>query len=397
MVYAKKSQRQIDLESQLSSSEIIQQAKELFNQIESFTLDEKVELLNSLRSELHKHSPFQREPVDFVRWVPMSQLEANDYNPNVVAPPEMKLLEISIQEDGYTQPIVAWDTGEHYEVVDGFHRNRVGKESLLVNGRINGYLPIAVVQSDEVKRGNRIASTIRHNRARGKHHIQGMSDIVLELKGRNWTNEKIAKELGMDQDEILRLCQISGLAEAFKDQEFSKAWDIEGFEDDFTPLEDHPGIYEEEQENFRTVNTNDGGRIFHHYSKWECFKAGFYKTVMDGMTRKQCEQAYRDFLADPKWFADTLQKVITEWKHSCEHYLTNQGMNRIAWLGQAAMCYETGIPATFRGGFNLLTEKQQNEANEVALRYLNKWLTANGRGKVNMEEAMGQGRQMDLY
>ncbi len=221
-----------------------------------------------------------------------------------------------------------------------------------------------------------------------------MSDIVVELKNRNWSNEKIAKNLGMDQDEILRLCQITGLADLFSDQEFSKSWDIEDSEPDFVPISDEIEVSADDK--FRTVNTNDGNRIFHTYEKWECYKAGFYATTKEGMTREQCEQAYCDFLADSERFSDALEHVITEWKYSCEHYLTNTAMNRIAWLGQAAMCYATGIPATFRGGFSRLTEEQQNKANEIALVYLNRWLKANGRDEVTMKEALSD-KQMDLY
>ncbi len=117
---------------------------------------------------------------------------------------------------------------------------------------------------------------------------------------------------------------------------------------------------------------------------------------MEGMNRKECEQAYCDFLKDDKKFKNALNHVINEWKYSCEHYLTNSSLNRIAWLGQAAMCYATGIPAIFRSGFNLLTEEQQNRANLIALEYLNKWLNNNKRNSVTMEEALST-TQMDLY
>jgi ParB-like chromosome segregation protein Spo0J len=162
-----------------------------------------------------------------VIWVPADSVTANDYNPNSVAPPEMRLLEHSIAQDGYTQPIVAWDRGDCYEVVDGFHRHRVGRESVQVRKRILEHLPLAVINKSREERNDRIAATIRHNRARGKHQVAAMSDIVIELKRRNWTDEKIGKELGMDPDEVLRLTQITGLAEIFADQEFSKAWDVE--------------------------------------------------------------------------------------------------------------------------------------------------------------------------
>lgn len=187
-------------------------------------LKEKIEQINHLREKLHQISPFKKEPVDFVKWVPSHEVFANDYNPNVVAPPEMKLLEHSIEEDGYTQPIVSWMNEEKFEVVDGFHRNRVGKESKKVNQRIQNYLPVVVINNERLEKGDRIASTIRHNRARGKHRVESMSEIVVDLKRRNWSDEKIGRELGMDPDEVLRLAQITGLAEMFSDKEFSQAW-----------------------------------------------------------------------------------------------------------------------------------------------------------------------------
>lgn len=198
---------------------------QLCEEISSLPEAEKIEALNKARKALHEISPFRGEPVDCVLWVPADQVEANDYNPNTVAPPEMKLLALSIGEDGYTQPIVAWGKNDYYEVVDGFHRNRVGKENKDVRERIRGYLPITLINHDREDKGDRIAATIRHNRARGKHQVGAMSDIVLELSRRNWSDQKISRELGMEPDEVLRLKQITGLAELFSDAEFSKAWE----------------------------------------------------------------------------------------------------------------------------------------------------------------------------
>ena len=160
-----------------------------------------------------------RHPVNRVRWVPADQVYANDYNPNAVAPPEMDLLRRSIEVDGFTQPIVVWEDDKGYEVIDGFHRHLVGKEMELPE------LPVVIVNSERTERPDRIAATIRHNRARGKHDIGSMSDIVQELARRNWTDKKIAGELGMDQDEVLRLKQVTGLAELFVREEFSEAWE----------------------------------------------------------------------------------------------------------------------------------------------------------------------------
>lgn len=186
---------------------------------------DKVEALNRARQALHAVSPFRAHPVDLVLWVPASTVEANDYNPNTVAAPEMELLELSIASDGYTQPIVTWNEADRRETVDGFHRGLVGKTCEAVRLRTSGYLPVTTVNSARTDRGDRVASTIRHNRARGKHAISAMSEIVRDLARRNWSDQKIAKELGMEPDEVLRLKQISGLAELFADREFSQAWE----------------------------------------------------------------------------------------------------------------------------------------------------------------------------
>lgn len=164
-------------------------------------------------------SMFQEHPVSHVIWGPAETVQANDYNPNTVAPPEMRLLELSIKSDGFTQPIVCWQTEDHYEVIDGFHRYLVGRKLGLT------HLPIVIVNKNRTDRNDRIAATIRHNRARGKHQIGAMSNIVIELKRRNWSNARVARELGMEPDEVLRLSQVTGLAEMFADKEFSEAWE----------------------------------------------------------------------------------------------------------------------------------------------------------------------------
>jgi len=204
---------------------MIQEIHDWCEKLKLLPIEAQVDLLNAARKAMHEAGPFNKEPVDCIYWVKSNKIEANDYNPNSVAPPEMELLRVSISSDGYTQPIVSWMRDGSYEVVDGFHRNRVGRECAEVRNRINGYLPLTVINNDRLGRNDRIASTIRHNRARGKHAVSAMSDIVIELKRRNWSDEKIGKELGMDPDEVLRLSQISGLAEMFQNREFSEAWD----------------------------------------------------------------------------------------------------------------------------------------------------------------------------
>lgn len=367
--------------------------------IASLPLDERVDCINRLREELHKISPFNTEPVDFVKWVKNPLVHANDYNPNSVAPPEMELLRLSIDADGYTQPIVTMEHDGHREVIDGFHRHRVGKECADIQSRVHGYLPVVQIRASQTDKSSRMASTVRHNRARGKHKVEAMSDMVIELKRRNWSDERICKELGMDKDEVLRLCQISGLSDIFSGQEFSKAWEPEGSfnPEDFEDLSGNAQDYRDLEIEVRTANTNDENRIFHTFDKWECNRAGFYEgKPPKGMTAEDCKIAYRDLLADISQFDAALDRVITEWKHSCEHYLTNVAMNRIAWLGQASLCIAKSIPSEFRGGWGLLTEKQQAEADEAALRALNKWLASNNRPAVTMAEA-NPGRQAEIY
>lgn len=205
--------------------ELIQQ---LVDKIQPLSIHEKIDALNEVRLALHQISPFASEPVDLVLWVKNDTVVANDYNPNSVAPPELELLRLSISNDGYTQPIVSMETDKSKrEVIDGFHRNRVGKECQDIQSRVHGYLPVVTIRESQSGHNDRVASTIRHNRARGKHRVDSMSDIVVDLKRRNWSDAKISKELGMDQDEVLRLTQISGITELFKDHEYSAGWEPE--------------------------------------------------------------------------------------------------------------------------------------------------------------------------
>lgn len=199
----------------------------------------------------------------------------------------------------------------------------------------------------------------------------------------------------MDEEEILRLCQITGLQDIFKDDDFSKSWESSDSIANYEPLTDD--LTDEEVEHYRTINTNDPERIFHTFEKWECHKAGFYASKKEGMTSEQCEEAYKEFLSDDKQFRIGLQGVLDNWINSCEHYLTNKAMNRIAWLGQAAMCYSTGVPSKYCAGFNLLTNEQQEKANETALEYLNLWMLKYNRQPITMEDALSIGRQVNIY
>lgn len=165
-----------------------------------------------------------QSPVYNVKPVPLDKIRANAYNPNSVAPPEMKLLKKSIEEDGYTMPIVCYhdDKNDTYEIVDGYHRYNIMKTCKKIRDRENGLMPVVVIDKDI---SNRMASTIRHNRARGTHSIELMVDIVAELVESGMSDQWILKNIGMDAEELLRLKQISGLTSLFKNHEFSKAWE----------------------------------------------------------------------------------------------------------------------------------------------------------------------------
>lgn len=167
-----------------------------------------------------------KSPVYNVVSVPIDKVQANDYNPNAVAPPEMELLETSIWEDGYTQPVVTVYDDEHdrYVVVDGFHRYLTLKNSDRIRERENGMLPVVILDKSM---GDRMASTIRHNRARGSHNIELMSNIVSELVEMGKSDRWICKHIGMSADELLRLKQITGVAALFSNRDFSESWTVE--------------------------------------------------------------------------------------------------------------------------------------------------------------------------
>ncbi|STE17942.1 ParB/RepB/Spo0J family partition protein [Citrobacter sp. wls718] len=198
--------------------------QELLGFLSELPEKERIEAINEFRIAIHSVSPFREEPVDCVLWVEGNHITPNDYNPNNVAPPEKRLLLKSIEADGFTQPIVVvHSTEEEYEIIDGFHRHELGKSKPSLRSRLKGYLPITCLQRE---RHERMAATIRHNRAHGRHQIHAMSEIVRELSLLGWSEEKIGKDLGMDSDEVLRLKQINGLQELFADRRFSKAWTV---------------------------------------------------------------------------------------------------------------------------------------------------------------------------
>lgn len=200
---------------------------EMKNYLQSLPEDKRIEAINAFRQAIHENSPFREQPVDCVLWIKQDEITANDYNPNNVAPPEKRLLCKSLEMDGFTQPIVVTESeARHYEIVDGFHRHEIGSNRAVLKRQLKGYLPVTCLRKERQKKFDRIAATIRHNRARGRHQINAMSDIVRELVQLGWDDERISQELGMDSDEVLRLKQINGLLELFADRRYSEAWTV---------------------------------------------------------------------------------------------------------------------------------------------------------------------------
>ena len=188
------------------------------------TIDEKVKIYNDISQQLYDWLGLQH-PVLNVQLVKVDEVEGNDYNPNKVAPPEMTLLNLSILKDGLTMPVVVADQDKKkqpYVVVDGFHRTTTVKKNKKIFESLSGYLPVSKLNKSIEER---ITSTVRHNMARGTHQVELSAKLVAMLKKHNWTNARIGMELGMDADEVLRLKQITGLAELFKDKNFSNSWD----------------------------------------------------------------------------------------------------------------------------------------------------------------------------
>lgn len=184
---------------------------------------DRAAVLNELRLLLHELSPCQDSPVDYVQLVPLDQVEPNDYNPNSVARIEMGLLLRSIEADGYTQPVVTIYDAERdkYIIVDGFHRYFVMKSNPGIRNRYQGLLPITVINKSV---NDRMASTVRHNRARGKHSVNGMSSMVFKMLENGMSDAEICNELGMEPEELLRLKHITGFSKLFANVEYQRAW-----------------------------------------------------------------------------------------------------------------------------------------------------------------------------
>lgn len=205
---------------------ITELAQQLALEIEALdSVDEKIQALNEARYILHQVSPLRHHPVDYVHWQKSEDVEGNEYNPNAVAPPEMRLLIRSIEEDGYTMPIVSFPDVDTIRIVDGYHRRKSERTSQKIHESTYGYIPLSTIRPEKRSISDRMASTIRHNRARGTHNIDLMVNIVAELTESGMGDDWIIKNIGMDADELLRLKQISGLAALFRDRAYSRAWE----------------------------------------------------------------------------------------------------------------------------------------------------------------------------
>ena len=196
---------------------------ELLQALDELTAEEQGRACEDIRDALHELSPWSSQPVDRVRWVPIEKVEANNYNPNSVASKEMQLLYTSIKHDRYTQPVVTiWDEAKSkYVIIDGFHRYFTCKSNKDILERNQGMLPIVVLEKDI---NDRMASTVRHNRARGSHSVNGMSNMVFKMLDNGWEDQAICNELGMDAEELVRLKHITGFSKLFENTEYSKAW-----------------------------------------------------------------------------------------------------------------------------------------------------------------------------
>ena len=192
----------------------------------------------------------------------------------------------------------------------------------------------------------------------------------------------------MEPDEVLRLCQVAGLAELFADDDFSASWDVADPDDDLESFD--PSF---------SMDAKETDRVYHTWDKWEAFEAGFFdNTPKDRtLTADRCKAMYAEFLRDIPRFETAMQGVLRDWPKSTEHNLTNDRMNRIAWLGQAAMCYETGISAAFCNGYALMTRTQQETADSAALKYLNQFLAARGKGTLGTLQQADRRTQPELY
>lgn len=165
----------------------------------------------------------KEQPISDVQWIPIEKVHANNYNPNSVATQEMRLLYVSVKKDGYTQPVVTIydEAKDRYVIVDGFHRYSIMRRYKDIYAACEGKLPCVVLKGKTMN--DLMASTIRHNRARGKHSVQGMSNIVMEMLMNGATDAQVCMELGLEAEELVRLKYITGYAKLYENNEYSRA------------------------------------------------------------------------------------------------------------------------------------------------------------------------------
>lgn len=193
---------------------------DLLESLEGMSQDEKIDSLNEIGKRLKEVSPVNSHPVSHIQWVPISDVRSNDYNPNFTAVEEMRLLKLSIESDGYSQPVVTVEDGEGgYVIVDGFHRYETARRNADIRDTTHGRIPVVVLHKDMA---DRMASTVRHNRARGKHTIQGMSGLIMGMLEEGQSDEDICNKLGMEAEELIRMKHITGFFRRFKKGEFTK-------------------------------------------------------------------------------------------------------------------------------------------------------------------------------
>lgn len=198
--------------------------RKLIEKIEAIPETTDIEFLNSVMDAYNELHPFKHNPVTKVRYIPLDKVHANDYNPNSVPTQEMKLLHTSVSADGYTQPVVAFYDHENdeYTIVDGFHRYTVCRRFSDIQKLNKGYLPVVVI---DAPLADRMASTVRHNRARGKHAVEGMSNIVLQMLKNGKSDAEVCEELGLEVDELIKLKHITGFAKLFEGAKYSSTWE----------------------------------------------------------------------------------------------------------------------------------------------------------------------------
>jgi ParB-like chromosome segregation protein Spo0J len=201
--------------------------QQIGEEMERMCEKERIENINALRVLIAEYSPFRKEPSDCIQWIRTECIEGNDYNPNTVAQQEIALLIRSLESEGFTHPLVVRRTKKtgYFTLIDGFHRHQICSTNNVLRERFLGYVPVVILNGTPCRDAS-IAATVRHNRARGRHQIQSMSELVKELVLLGWEDKRIAIELGMEQDEVLRLKQLNGLLELFSARSYSQAWTV---------------------------------------------------------------------------------------------------------------------------------------------------------------------------